>query len=106
MSISLLVSVPIVNGKKNPKVFLTRSENEEDVAAFLSPMHHSFVSEPASAGSSIEMSDSSNISSGSRVPVEVAKSWPWQTVCRIFKIRKNCICIAIVLPQLNCRTGF
>ena len=106
MSNLLPVSVPIVNGKKTPKVFSTRSKNEEDVAAFLSPMHHGFVSEPATAGLSVEMSDSSNISSGSRVPVEVAKSWPWQILCTIFKIQKNCFCIAIVLPQLNCRTGF
>ena len=66
--------------KKTPRVFLTRSKNEEDVDAFLSPMHHGFVSEPATAGLSVEMSDSSNISSGSRVPVEVAKSWPFSTV--------------------------
>ena len=52
------VPVPMLNGKKFPKVFFTLSEKEEDVAGF---------------------SVTPYISSRSRVPVEVAKSWPYST---------------------------
>ena len=63
-------------------MFFTLSENEEDVAGFsvvLCIMVLS-VGDLVVATFSVEMSDSSDISSRSRVPVEVAKSWPCFTV--------------------------
>ena len=77
MSTSSPVPVSMVNGKKLPKVFFTRSENEEDVAAFSINSRIMVLSagEPPTVGFSIERMDSSEISSRSRVQVEVAKSW-------------------------------
>ena len=75
MSTSSPVPAPIVFGKKIPKVFLIQSENEEVVAVFsLTPCIMVLsVDELATNGFSVEMSD---ISSRSRVPVEVEKSCP------------------------------
>ena len=71
----------MVSGKKFPEVFSTLSENKEDVAAF--PVTRRImvlsVGEPPTAGFSIEMSDLSDISSRSSVPVEVEKSRPSST---------------------------
>ena len=66
----------MVNGKKFPKVFLALSENEEDVAGFsVTPCIIVLsVGDLVVATFSVEMSDISDISSRSRVPVEVAKS--------------------------------
>ena len=62
-------------------VFFTLSENEDDIAALsVTPdIMVLSVGKPAAAGFSVEMSDSSDISSHSRVLVEVAKSWPCST---------------------------
>ena len=81
MYTSSLVHVPIINGKKNPKVFLTRSENEEDVTNFsVTPCVMVLLADdPAPAAFSFERLDTSDISSQSREPVEVAKSWPCST---------------------------
>ena len=82
-STSSPVDVPVVKGKTFPKVFLSRSENEEDVAALSATpcIMVLSVGDPAAAAAafSVEMSDSSDISSRSRVPLEVAKSWPCST---------------------------
>ena len=76
-SASLPVTAPMVNGKKFPKVFFTRSENEEDVTGFsVTPCIIMLsVVDLVVPTFSVEMSDSSDISFQSRVPVEVAKSW-------------------------------
>ena len=67
--------------KVSQKVFFTLSENDEDVPGFSvtpSVMVLS-VGDLVVATFSVEISDSSDISSRSRVPVEVAKSWPCST---------------------------
>ena len=66
----------MLNGKKFPKVFFTLFENEEDVARFsVTPCIIVLsVGDLVVATFTIEMSDSSYISSRSRVLVEVAKS--------------------------------
>ena len=71
----------MVNGKKFRKVFFTLSENDEGVAGFsLTPtLMMLSVGDLVVATFSVEMSESSDISSRSRVPVEVAKSWPCST---------------------------
>ena len=78
MSTSSPAPVPMVNGENFPKLFLTRSENEEDVAAFsVNPCIIALsINEPPIAGFSIEMSDSSDSSKRSKVPVEKAKTSP------------------------------
>ena len=60
------------------KLLLTRSENKEDVAAFsINPCIIALsINEPPIAGFSIEMSDSSDSSKRSKVPVEKAKTSP------------------------------
>ena len=57
-------------------MFLTLSENDEDVAGFyvMPTIMVLSVGDLVVATFSVEMSDSSDISSQSRVPVEVAKS--------------------------------
>ena len=62
--------------KMFPKVFFTLSENDEDVAGFsvMPTIMVLSVGDLVVATFSVEMSDSSDISSRSRVPVEVAKS--------------------------------
>ena len=71
----------MVNGNVIPKVFFTLSENDEDVACFsVTPAIMVLsVGDLLVATISVEMSDSSEISSRSSVPVEVAKSWPCST---------------------------
>ena len=68
----------MVNGKMFPKVFFTLSENDENVACFfVTPAIMVLsVGDLLVATTSVEMSESSDISSRSSVPVEVAKSWP------------------------------
>ena len=68
-----LYPLPIVNGKKLPKVFFTRSENEEEVAVFsVTPCIMVLpVGDLVVATFSVEISDSSDISSQSRVPVDL-----------------------------------
>ena len=68
----------MLNRKMFPKVFLILSENDEDVDCFLVPPAIMVLSvgDLLVAAISVEMSDSSDISSRSNVPVEVAKSWP------------------------------
>ena len=68
----------MVNKKKFPKVFFTHSENEYKNAAFsVTPCIMILsVGEPPTAGFLVELSSSSDISSRSKVPVEVAKPWP------------------------------
>ena len=64
-----------------PKVFLLLSENDEDVVCFSVPpaIMVVCVGDLLVATISVEISDSSDISSRSNVPVEVAKSWPCST---------------------------
>ena len=64
-----------------PRVFLTRFEKEEDVAAFSFTQCIKVLSvgEPHTADFSAEVSENSDISSRSRIPVEVGKSWPYST---------------------------
>ena len=64
----------MVQEKTFPKVFLTSSQNEEEVTDFSdTPIAMVMsVGEPPTAGFSIERSDSSEIYSRSRVPLEVA----------------------------------
>ena len=71
----------MVNGKMFPKVFFILSENDEDVVCFPVPPAIIVLSvgDLLVAAISVEMSDSSDISSRSSVPVEVAKSWPCST---------------------------
>ena len=71
----------MVDGKKFPKVFFTLSENDEDFAGFsVTPSVLVLsVGGLVVATFSVEMSDSSDISSRSRVTVEVAKLWPCST---------------------------
>ena len=71
----------MVNGKKFPKLFFTLSENEEVVPGFfVTPCIIVLsVGDLVAATFSVEMSGSADISSRSRVPVEVAKSWPYST---------------------------
>ena len=68
----------MVHGKKFPKVFFTLSENHEYVTGFpVTPcIMVLFIGDLVVATLSVGMSDSSDISSRSRVPVEVARSWP------------------------------
>ena len=75
------VPVHVVNRKKLPKLFFTISENDEDVAGFSVTLCTVVLSvdDLVVAKFSVEMSDTSDISSRSRVPVEVAKSWPCST---------------------------
>ena len=62
-------------------MFFTLSENDEDVASFSVKPTIMVLSagDLVIATFSVEMSDSSDISSRSKVPVEVAKSWPCST---------------------------
>ena len=71
----------MVNGKMFPKVFLILSENDDDVVCFSVPpaIIVLYVGDLLVAAISVEMSDSSDISARSNVPVEVAKSWPCST---------------------------
>ena len=71
----------MVNGKKFPKVFFTLSENDEDVADFsVTPSIMVLsVGDLVVATFSVEMSGSSDISSRSKVPVEVVLFWPCST---------------------------
>ena len=64
MSTSSPVTVPIVNGKKFPKVFFTLFENEDGVAPLsVTPCIMVLsVGKTAAAGFSVEMSDSYDIS--------------------------------------------
>ena len=80
-SSSSLVPTPMVNGKMYPKVFLTLSENDEDDACFsVTPAIMALsVGDLLVVTIAVEMSDSSDISSRSSVPVEVAKSWHCST---------------------------
>ena len=72
---------PMVNGKMFPKVFLILSENDNDVVCFSVPPAIIVLSvgDLLVAAISVEITDSSDISSRSNVPVEVAKSWPCST---------------------------
>ena len=65
----------MVNGKKFPKVCFTLSDNEEDVAGFsVTPyIIVLFVGDLVVATFSVEISDSSVISSRSSRPMEVEK---------------------------------
>ena len=71
----------MVNGKMFLKVFLILSENDEDVVCFSVPPAIIVLSvgDLLAPTFSVEMSDSSDTSSRSNVPVEVAKSWPCST---------------------------
>ena len=68
----------MVNGEKVPKVFFSLSENDEDVAgcSVTPSIVVLSVGDLVVAIFSVEMSDSSDISSRSQVPVEELKSWP------------------------------
>ena len=59
-------------------MFLILSENDDDVVCFSVPPVIIVLSVGVAA-ISVEMSDSSDISSRSNVPVERAKSWPCST---------------------------
>ena len=71
----------MVNGKKFRKVFLTLSENEEDVVGFsvMPCIIVLSVGDLVVATFSVEISDSSDISSRTRVTVEVETSGPCST---------------------------
>ena len=71
----------MVNGRLFPKVLFILSENDEDVGCFSVPPAIMVLSvgDILVATFSVEMLDSSDISSRSNVPVEVAKLWPCST---------------------------